>query len=547
VNGAGKLRDPKTWLAAAPCLVVLAVLAWELASGIDFLVDDSYITFSYSKNLARGVGLVYGHDVRVEGYSNFLWTVLVAVPMTVLRKADPMLLARATEVPFAIALIVATYCFCRRRAGRVFSFFAALLLAVDIDVILAFQSGLESLPYAALLVSGFYLYDHGSENERARRLSLYVFTAVALTRIDGFIPLGFIIVFDAISTWFEGRFQILPFLKWALPGVVIWSVWFASRWAFYGIPLPTTYYAKALIPELLPRRGQEYVVDELSASGLYGVLPAFLWLLWQRQRSAAAIGLFSLGQIVYAARVGGDWMPCGRFLLPALPLLVVLGAWGFQSLADTTRGRSRVALAATWLTGIVAFVAVARRVEPHVTEVPLERGKLALAADQTQHVGKLKRGATLLARVVPPGGRLVTDYGGVLAYYTEANPIEMWGLCNAMIATRGNTERVTPIYGRTCPSCYPELHPEFFHVGQPLVREVEAFRSHADVVRNVWQTDTIGRYIDFNRDFVSGRIVDLRRGKAAWFLELRKPGSKFAPRSPAPGLRIEYPFVPGGT
>ncbi|MGD2207611.1 MAG: hypothetical protein PVH17_12630, partial [Anaerolineae bacterium] len=42
-------------------------------------VDDAYISFRYSDNLARGHGLVWniGQD-PVEGYTNFLWVLLGA-------------------------------------------------------------------------------------------------------------------------------------------------------------------------------------------------------------------------------------------------------------------------------------------------------------------------------------------------------------------------------------------------------------------------------------------------------------------------------------
>ena len=40
--------------------------------------DDAYITFSFSKSPAAGNGPIYSHDLKVEGYSNFLWMVLVA-------------------------------------------------------------------------------------------------------------------------------------------------------------------------------------------------------------------------------------------------------------------------------------------------------------------------------------------------------------------------------------------------------------------------------------------------------------------------------------
>src|SRR5690348_12188698 len=44
-----------------------------------FLTDDSYISFRYARNFAHGYGLVFnpGYE-HVEGYSNFLWVVLLA-------------------------------------------------------------------------------------------------------------------------------------------------------------------------------------------------------------------------------------------------------------------------------------------------------------------------------------------------------------------------------------------------------------------------------------------------------------------------------------
>src|SRR5689334_10099421 len=41
-------------------------------------IDDAYITFRYARNLVRGLGLVYNPGERIEGYTNFLWTILVA-------------------------------------------------------------------------------------------------------------------------------------------------------------------------------------------------------------------------------------------------------------------------------------------------------------------------------------------------------------------------------------------------------------------------------------------------------------------------------------
>ena len=42
-----------------------------------FVQDDAYISFRYARNLADGFGLVWNIGERVEGYTNFLWTLLM--------------------------------------------------------------------------------------------------------------------------------------------------------------------------------------------------------------------------------------------------------------------------------------------------------------------------------------------------------------------------------------------------------------------------------------------------------------------------------------
>jgi hypothetical protein len=42
---------------------------------------------------------------------------------------------------------------------------------------------------------------------------------------------------------------------------------------------------------------------------------------------------------------------------------------------------------------------------------------------------------------------------------------------------------------------------------------------------------------------VTGRLIEAKTGRALWFLEKRRAGLSYAPRSPAPGLRIDYPFM----
>ena len=62
-------------LVAAPwggLLAWLSHVAW-------FLCDDAFISFRYARNLLEGHGLVFNPGEYVEGYSNFLWTLELAL------------------------------------------------------------------------------------------------------------------------------------------------------------------------------------------------------------------------------------------------------------------------------------------------------------------------------------------------------------------------------------------------------------------------------------------------------------------------------------
>ena len=74
----GYSRKVETWLGGQLGLPArLGLLGW-LAEMSWFLTDDAFISFRYVRNLLEGHGLVFNPGERVEGYSNFLWTLELA-------------------------------------------------------------------------------------------------------------------------------------------------------------------------------------------------------------------------------------------------------------------------------------------------------------------------------------------------------------------------------------------------------------------------------------------------------------------------------------
>ena len=55
--------------------LLVGACVWALHLG--WVGDDAYISFRYVKNFVQGQGLVYNPGERVEGYTNFLWVMLL--------------------------------------------------------------------------------------------------------------------------------------------------------------------------------------------------------------------------------------------------------------------------------------------------------------------------------------------------------------------------------------------------------------------------------------------------------------------------------------
>jgi hypothetical protein len=239
-------------------------------------------------------------------------------------------------------------------------------------------------------------------------------------------------------------------------------------------------------------------------------------------------------------------MPYGRFVLPVVPLLlctITAGLWDAVRLARRAGLAGQTAFAGAGLGGVV-WLALA--LDHRVANSKEEQDKVDQAAAQIRYDEGLRAGARLLAYALPPGARLVSDFPGTMAYYTDAYVIDMFGLTTREIAHEGTTEGINPVYGRTCPSCYPRLDVEFFHVNVPIVRPTGAFTNPSQVLDAVWQSGSIGKFMDLRRDFAVGRVVDTAKGAAVYFLERRSHIQSFAARSPRAGITIQYPFdTPG--
>jgi len=321
----------------------LALLLVGHAHFANITVDDAFISFRYAENLATGHGLVFNLGERVEGYSNFLWTVLLAIPfclhvdryelgLLVTAKVMGVLLSVGT------ALIVTRAASLERTAEqRAMAPIAALYLATLAPFSMWGVGALET-PLVTLLVS-LTAYLHLREDAALRagspgvawsQLSLLL---AALTRPEPvllFVPLAMASLLR--SHRFGGRAGFIRAFRQLGFFVVPYAAFLALRYEYYGQLVPNTYFAKLASDGGAAVRGSRYIEqasEHLHWSGLALVCGALILLARRLDYRLAVVLLLTVLQIAVVQYEGGDWMPGCRLLVPVLPLtaLFVSEAW----------------------------------------------------------------------------------------------------------------------------------------------------------------------------------------------------------------------------
>ena len=134
--------------------LIQAYILWK------FSIDDVAISYRYAQHLALGEGLAWNPgQPPVEGYSNFLWVLLLAGARTI--GFDIEIFSKFAGVAFALAALVFLYLLSRRLwAGRHYGWMPPLVVAVCPVWVLWAVSGLELAMVSFFLVLTIFGLTH---------------------------------------------------------------------------------------------------------------------------------------------------------------------------------------------------------------------------------------------------------------------------------------------------------------------------------------------------------------------------------------------------
>ena len=350
-------RGDRRLLAVASAVGCLALYGgWRL---FWFLTDDAFIAFRYVSNAHLGHGYVWNAPpfLPVEGYTSFLWTVLMDLAWRV-TGVEPPDSANWISLLFACGTLTLAGRMLLRldwrerlrpwRAAFLGLMFAYLLLN---RTFLAWSSsGLETAMFNFLVL--LWASAMMSAPADARRLALAgaAAAALALTRPDGLLfctltaAAVLLVAFGARDRRVARRLLLAGLSPLAV--VVAHEAW---RLSFYGAWLPNTYYAK--VTSAWPQSGARYLWSFTLEYALWAVAAVAGWTLVAALRRGGRLRIPPVGRHELAARapaaagvlslllhfayytfvVGGDHFEF-RVYSHLLPLIFLAVVWSLNRL-----------------------------------------------------------------------------------------------------------------------------------------------------------------------------------------------------------------------
>jgi arabinofuranosyltransferase len=405
----------------------------------NFVCDDAFITFRYARNLADGLGLRFnaGETPPVEGYSEFLWAILMA---GVERLGwDVLFWSRAISIASAAGLVLLIARIAERamRLDAIAALYTGIFLAALPPITMWATGGLATMPFAFLFLAAYERLIAGMKPHGIQAGILAL--AAALMRADG----AFFCALLAIAVLIEANLKrdralLRGVILMAVIVVVGVTVHLAWRGWYYGDYLPNTARAKVAISINSITRGFTY----LAAFML--VFPATIITVVSAAyaRPTSLRPLFStclvivLGTAAYTVMIGGDHMAMYRFFVPALPFLALMLGMVLHRLHKRPYGRTAAGVVA----GVFSISVLLPAFDTHLVPASFRdrfnfRWQSRRPFTEFQKWDKMcqvtEKGTSLgkgLARITKPSESLVAGAIGALGYYSRLTIYDQFGL-----------------------------------------------------------------------------------------------------------------------
>jgi hypothetical protein len=333
-------------------LLVLACLGTNLAftvaerqaeeGELGVPIDDAWIHYRFAQNLATGYGFSYNPDYPVPGSTSPLWVLLLTLLYPVTHEF--LLTSKILGVLFEVLTTYLIYFLALRlEPSRIFALGVALVKGLTGRMTWGALSGMEVTLFAFLSLLGIFLYLRSEENPKAKITAAFIFGLATQARPEGYL-LFVLFVLDQIGEGLAlartGRARWAKLARTIGLEVLVYSLvalpYILFALATTGRPMPATYYAKKGLGLIIPTRSWRYLTEAFGFwlaqdnKVLIWFLPlGLIRLLGKTWRGKERIlGIWFVGFFLVSAMVMPSFINEARYILPLVPIFILLGLLG---------------------------------------------------------------------------------------------------------------------------------------------------------------------------------------------------------------------------
>ncbi|MFA5404145.1 MAG: hypothetical protein WC358_04350 [Ignavibacteria bacterium] len=398
-----------------------------------WFVDDLYIYFRYANNFVKGKGIVYNAGEYVEGFSSFIWFLILSV--FGFMKLSLETSSKVASLIFSVLSLLVVFKISKELGLEKWSLFSVILTAFNLPFILWSISGFEISFYSLLLLLCFYeiiIIKKGRFNIPSLILLL---TLISLTR-----PEGFLFSFAFLVAIFFFAKDSRKYFFYTLSVYLILFIGFLSfRYFYFGELLPNTYYAKLDYGIIgynevrIYRYGVLYVLKFFLRNLQFAVL--LLYLIFRikfrlKEKNIILLLTFIFVQFVFVVYAGGDWMEHFRFVVCVIPFLSLLSTIALKDLYKRKLS-GNIDYKILYVIGILFL------------SVNIYFSNIDIVNTEKILWNRVKCVSTDLKNIIPSNSLVANGSAGVIPYYLEdVNFIDVIGLNDKYIAKYGKRDDI---------------------------------------------------------------------------------------------------------
>lgn len=340
-------------------LIFSCLLAAKSYYYMPYMADDALITLRYAQRLLDGFGLTWTKGIPVEGYSNLLWTLLIAAFGRF--GFELLTVARVLGVIFGILNIYLIIDYVRNRFQNAIPILVITLFFYSLSGTVSIWSmaGLEQplVAFLALWAVGKYFDFRDFNKKNSLWYSSLALGLLCITRPDGILLSLVIGTYHLIANRGELKSAIVQVLKLAIFPAIFYFGQLIFRVYYYGEIVPNTALVKVTPSFFHAMFGLKYNLKFIYSISTLIIPVAIFSVLLLRNKNKHIGLLVSILTVwfFYLVFVGGDIFMAFRHHFYSIVFILLILAEGLNDLFKSTyyQDKKKLVMLLLTLSGLV--------------------------------------------------------------------------------------------------------------------------------------------------------------------------------------------------